>query len=103
LSLKPLYLIDTNICIYLMKQPPPQVAERFARCPVGEVVISAIIAAELEYGVVASGDAAAANHEALRRFLLDVPVAPFDARAACVPMARCAGSAASGAAMHSTS
>jgi tRNA(fMet)-specific endonuclease VapC len=83
LSLKPLDLLDTNICIYLMKQQPPQVAERFARCRVGEVMISAMTAAELEYGVVASGDAAAANREALYRFLLDVPVAPFDARAAC--------------------
>jgi tRNA(fMet)-specific endonuclease VapC len=82
LSLKPLYLLDTNICIYLMKQQPPQVAERFARCRVGEVVISAITAAELEYGVVASGDAAAANRAALHSFLLEVPVAPFDARAA---------------------
>jgi tRNA(fMet)-specific endonuclease VapC len=82
LSLKPLYLLATNICLYLMKEQPPQVAERFARCRVGEVVISAITAAE--DGVVASGDAAAANREALHRFLLDVPVAPFDARAACV-------------------
>lgn len=82
MSLKPLYLLDTNICIYLMKQQPPQVAARFARCRVGEVVISAITAAELEYGVMASGDAAAANRVALQRFCLEVPVAPFDAQAA---------------------
>ena len=82
MSLKPLYLLDTNICIYLMKQQPPGVAERFARCRVGEVVISAITAAELEYGVVASGEAAAVNRAALQRFLLEVPVAAFDAQAA---------------------
>ena len=82
MSLKPLYLLDTNICIYLMKQQPPRVAERFARCRVGEVVISAITAAELEYGVVASGVAAAANRAALHRFLVEVPVAAFDAQAA---------------------
>jgi tRNA(fMet)-specific endonuclease VapC len=65
-----------------MKDQPPQVAERFARCRVGEVVISAITAAELEVGVISSGQEAQRNREALRRFLLEVPVAPFDGLAA---------------------
>ncbi|MCP9884635.1 type II toxin-antitoxin system VapC family toxin [Synechococcus sp. ATX 2A4] len=82
MSLRPLYLLDTNICLYLMKHQPPQVAERFARCLVGEVLISAITAAELEVGVIASGDQAEHNRLALQRFLLEVPVAPFDGRAA---------------------
>jgi tRNA(fMet)-specific endonuclease VapC len=34
-SPRPLYLLDTNICIYLMKHQPPQVAERFSACRVG--------------------------------------------------------------------
>ncbi len=34
--------------IYLRKHHPMEVAERFAHCYVGEVVISAIILAELE-------------------------------------------------------
>jgi tRNA(fMet)-specific endonuclease VapC len=83
-SLRPLYLLDTNICIYLMKHQPPQVAERFSACRVGEVLISAITAAELEYGVVASGADADGNSVALARFLLEVPVAPFDGAAARV-------------------
>ena len=78
----PRYLLDTNICIYLMKHQPPQVAERFASCMVGEVLISAITAAELEYGVVASGEDADLNRAALDRFLNEVPVAPFDGTAA---------------------
>ena len=82
MSLRPLYLLDTNICIYLMKQQPPQVAERFAACRVGEVVISAITAAELEFGVVASGADAQRNRQALDQFLLEVPVAAFDGQAA---------------------
>jgi tRNA(fMet)-specific endonuclease VapC len=82
MSLRPHYLLDTNICIYLMKHQPPQVAERFARCQVGEVVISAITAAELEFGVLASGPEAARNREALEQFVREVPVAPFDGRAA---------------------
>lgn len=82
MSLRPLYLLDTNICIYLMKHQPPQVAERFADCRVGEVVISAITGAELEFGVIASGAEIERNREALDQFLLEVPVAPFDGRAA---------------------
>ena len=50
------YMLDTNICIYLMKHHPPEVAERFAQCYVGDVVISAITQAELEYGVACSGE-----------------------------------------------
>ncbi len=49
-------MLDTNMCIYLMKHHPPEVAARFARCYVGEVAISAITLAELEYGVACSGE-----------------------------------------------
>jgi predicted nucleic acid-binding protein len=52
----PKYMLDTNICIDLMKHHPPEVAERFAQCYFGDVVISAITLAELEYGVLCSGD-----------------------------------------------
>jgi tRNA(fMet)-specific endonuclease VapC len=74
--------LDTNICIYLMRHQPPQVRQRFSLCRVGDVLISAITAAELEYGVVASGSEEPSNRQALERFLGEVPVAPFDAAAA---------------------
>lgn len=47
----PRYILDTNMCIYLMKNQPEEVAQRFAQCYVGDVVISAITLAELEFGV----------------------------------------------------
>ncbi|MBK8973503.1 MAG: PIN domain-containing protein [Hahellaceae bacterium] len=50
------YMLDTNMCIYLIKNQPAEVAERFAQCYVGDVVMSAVTYAELEYGVAASGD-----------------------------------------------
>ena len=78
----PKYLLDTNICIYLMKHQPPEVAERFAQCFVGDVVISAITLAELEYGVACSGTAEAHNRQALDSFLEDVVAAPFEGQAA---------------------
>ncbi|MFB6348788.1 type II toxin-antitoxin system VapC family toxin [Moraxella sp. ZJ142] len=45
------YLLDTNICIYLLKHQPKSVLERFASCQVGEVGISAITWAELLRGL----------------------------------------------------
>ena len=80
----PRYMLDTNICIYLMKHQPPEVAERFAQCYVGDVVISAITQAELEYGVACSGTQRARNRKALNAFLQEVPAAPFDGAAAVV-------------------
>lgn len=75
------YMLDTNICIYLMKHQPPQVGARFAQCYVGDVVISAITLAELQYGV-ASSAASHHNQSALDALLQDIPVAPFEADAA---------------------
>ena len=76
-----LFMLDTNMCIYLMKNQPEQVAKRFAQCYVGDVVMSAITFAELEYGVAVS-----TNRARLRRLLAalieDIQVMPFDAAAA---------------------
>ncbi|MEN9727585.1 MAG: hypothetical protein RL434_1951 [Pseudomonadota bacterium] len=75
-------MLDTNICIYLMKHQPPQVRARFDGCYVGEVVISAITLAELEYGVARSGESRARNQAALDDLLEEIVVAPFEASAA---------------------
>ena len=80
--MKPKFMLDTNICIYLMKHHPPEVAERFAVCYVGEVVISAITLAELEHGVACSGPALKQNRKALDGFLEEITVADFDRLAA---------------------
>ena len=74
-------MLDTNMCIYLMKNQPAHIAEQFAQCYVGEVVMSAITFAELSYGVSVSADP---KREAknLSSLVEDIPVAPFD-QAAC--------------------
>lgn len=76
----PRYMLDTNMCIYLMKNQPEAVAQRFARCYVGDVVMSSITYAELEYGVAVS-----ANPEQERINLAglveDIQVVSFDAAA----------------------
>lgn len=77
----PRYMLDTNMCIYLIKNQPEEVAQRFAQCYVGDVVMSAITYAELEYGVAA---AANPNRERvnLASLVEDIPVVPFDDAAA---------------------
>jgi tRNA(fMet)-specific endonuclease VapC len=75
-------MLDTNICIYLMKHQPPHVRARFAECYVGEVVISAITLAELEFGVACSGESQTRHQVLLGSLLEDIPVAPFEAHAA---------------------
>jgi tRNA(fMet)-specific endonuclease VapC len=76
-------MLDTNMCIYLMKHQPPQVRERFAACFVGDVVISAITLAELEFGIACTSPAVQdANRSVLDSVLEDIRVAPFDTHAA---------------------
>ena len=77
----PLFMLDTNMCIYLMKNQPEQVGRRFAECYVGDVVMSAITFAELEYGVTVSANSAR-DRRNLASLVADIPVAPFDASAA---------------------
>jgi tRNA(fMet)-specific endonuclease VapC len=77
----PRYLLDTNMCIYLMKHQPEVVARRFAQCYVGDVVMSAITFAELQYGVAVSADPAR-ERDNLASLIEDIPVMPFDGAAA---------------------
>jgi hypothetical protein len=44
------YLLDTNICIYLIKQKPQKVLDKFQSLAISDVGISSITVAELEYG-----------------------------------------------------
>ena len=80
--MKPKYMLDTHMCVYLMKEQPIAVVERLAPCYVGDVVISALTLAELELGVASSGRECAQNRLALDGFLEDVWVAPFGGEAA---------------------
>ncbi len=76
----PRYMLDTNMCIYLMKNQPAQVASHFDKCYVGDVVMSAITLAELEYGVKASENPERETRN-LKALVNDIPVASFDSAA----------------------
>ncbi len=75
------YMLDTNICIYVMKQRPAAVLERFRQELDAGLCISSITLAELEFGMKNSSDPAR-NELALLRFLAPLSVLPFGAAAA---------------------
>ena len=74
------YLLDTNICIYLIKQRPPSLLEKVQSFSVGEIGMSVITLAELQYGVSKSGQAKK-NQEALDQFMIPLALAVFDRKA----------------------
>ncbi len=47
-------LLDTNTCIYIIKNKPPQVLQKFQTFNISDIGISSITVAELEYGVYKS-------------------------------------------------
>jgi tRNA(fMet)-specific endonuclease VapC len=75
------YLLDTNICIYTIRQSPPQTLKRFREHSVGEIGISSITAAELWFGVEKSKQKKR-NSKALDQFLFPLEIVPFDVPAA---------------------
>lgn len=75
------YMLDTNICIYLIKQKPEKVLRHFKAHSVGEIGISSITLAELRYGVERSQQVKK-NQQALEDFTLPLEIADFDEVAA---------------------
>jgi tRNA(fMet)-specific endonuclease VapC len=74
------FLLDTNICIYIIKRQPLQVLEKFQTLQIYDVGISSITIAELEYGVYKS-QRQEQNRIALSQFLIPLQIIPFDERA----------------------
>lgn len=72
------YMLDTNICIYAMKNKPEHVLARLKRELNSGVCISAITLAELEYGMKHSYNPIK-NEQALLRFLVPLSILPFGA------------------------
>jgi tRNA(fMet)-specific endonuclease VapC len=75
------FLLDTNICIYIIKRRPLQVLRKFETFKINDLGISSITLAELEFGVYLS-KYPEKNQEALNEFLSPLEILPFDDRAA---------------------
>jgi tRNA(fMet)-specific endonuclease VapC len=74
-------MLDTNICIYIIKQQPPAVLKRFLEYQVGDIGISSITLSELRYGVAKSKHREK-NAKALDEFIIPLDIASFDEEAA---------------------
>lgn len=74
------YMLDTDICIYVINERPPAVLQAFHEHAAQGLGISSVTAAELFYGVARTGSER--NLRALRQFLSPLEIAPFDATAA---------------------
>lgn len=75
------YMLDTNICIFIIKQKPENVLKRFLQLEPGDICISSITYAELVHGVEKS-QAREKNRLALTVFLSEIQIMPFDDLAA---------------------
>jgi tRNA(fMet)-specific endonuclease VapC len=81
------YMLDTNICIYLIKDNPPHVLQRLRVLKRGEAVMSVVTYAELRAGVemqsaTRSIEEREADHQALLALTTRIPVLPFTDSAA---------------------
>lgn len=75
------YMLDTNICIYVIKEKQFSVLSKFRKCNPGDIGISSITLMELEYGVEKS-EYKERNRLALAGFLVPIEILPFSVNAA---------------------
>lgn len=75
------FLLDTNICIYLLKNDPPHVRQRIKNLQFGDLTVSSITLAEMYFGAAKSNNPNK-NLQTLRGFLGAIICLPFDERCA---------------------
>ncbi len=76
-----IYLLDTNICIYLIKKKPESVLKKLTQKRISDIGVSSITLSELEYGVEKSSQRER-NKLALAEFMAPLTVFPYDDRVA---------------------
>jgi tRNA(fMet)-specific endonuclease VapC len=77
------FLLDTNICIYIIRGKRPDVLQRLTAYSINDIGISAISVAELQFGVHKSAQPAQ-NQQALDQFLVPLTTLDFDYTAAVI-------------------
>ena len=75
------YLIDTNICIYIMNNHPDNTINRFKQLELGDIGVSTVSISELQYGVSKSRHREE-NQIRLEEFLAPLEICPYDKTAA---------------------
>ena len=76
------YLLDTNICIYIINEQPAQVLQRLIQAGRDSLAISTVTVAELAFGVAKS--TRADSRAKLENFLSKFPILDWDQEAAWV-------------------
>ncbi len=76
-------MLDTNTCIAIIKRKAPQVLNHFNAHKVGDIGMSWVTLAELEFGV-AKSQHQEKNQAALDEFVLPLEIATFNREAARV-------------------
>ena len=71
------YMLDTNICIYLIKNHPPQVLQRLEALTQGSVVMSVVTYAELRAGLEIQSTHRSHDEHVLSLLVTRIPVLPF--------------------------
>ena len=75
-----IYMLDTNICIYIIKQKPKEVIDHFKKMKENDICISSITYSELLYGAEKSSNVKK-NLLALTMFLSNIEILPYDENA----------------------
>ncbi|MGA1868423.1 MAG: type II toxin-antitoxin system tRNA(fMet)-specific endonuclease VapC [bacterium] len=75
------FMVDTNICIYIIKKKPINVINKLRTFNMSDIGISSITLSELEYGISKSSKPDQ-NRDALNSFLAPLEIIPYDDRAA---------------------
>lgn len=76
-----IYMLDTNICIYIIKKRPNSILQKFQKIKDTDVCISVITFAELQYGVERSSSKKL-NQQVINDFISRLLVLPWDNKAA---------------------
>lgn len=71
------YLLDTNICIYIMKRKPIEVIERFNQYQPRDLFLSSVTTSELYHGAQKS-QRVQSNLDALNNFILPFRIVDYD-------------------------
>jgi tRNA(fMet)-specific endonuclease VapC len=77
----PLYMLDTDICSYIIRNKPPEARRRMNAIPLSEQCISVVTFAELLYGIKRSSSAAV-NRAVVDSFVSHLSIRDWDADAA---------------------
>jgi tRNA(fMet)-specific endonuclease VapC len=70
-------MLDTNICIYIIKNKPQSVKKRFKEFHIGELSISTITVSELMYGAYKS-QFVEKNLQTIENFLMPFEIIDYD-------------------------